>query len=481
MNLFRRLFFIGIIVVSATMAEIPFCRTFKPGMTACNPYNTSFLKITKLKRGIARLRHQPITKKEIPITEKIRVRNGMTLNNLISKYIKREERLYYKAEKKRLEKVSQLKLAEKTRPKIKPIVEPKPKAKPTENRETKPLPVQKPKKILLEKVPSAEENKTLLVEPGKISKTIVLKPVTEPPVKPSIIVDNNITKDDLSTEEMILPAELVPVGEEPPKEIKQEIKEEFAVYVVKKGDSLLGIAKRFGIDTTNLAKINHLKKRQLLRVGQKLRIPLSQELADTLDHAFYIVRKGDTLSSIARRFKVKLSDLKKYNKIKKRSVIHIGQGLVLPLPHKLVQLKRIEEKKKKERLRKKRERERLARIALKKAERARFLKAAKGLKHKLSVTATAYTSHRGQTDKTPFLAAWNNRIRPGMKVIAVSRDLIYKYGITNGSKVRISGLPGIYTVRDKMNKRWRRKIDIYMGTSRWRALRWGRRRVTLYY
>jgi LysM repeat protein len=482
MNFFRRLFFIGIIVVSATMAEVPSCRTFKPGMTVCSPYNTPFLKITKLKRGVEQLRHQPITKKEIPITEKIRVRNGMTLNSLISKYIKREERLYYKAEKKRLEKISQVKRAEKTKPKIKPIVEPKSQAEMTESTESKPLPVQKPKKILVEKTALVEENKTIQIEPEKTPKTIVLNPVIEAPIKPSTIAnDNNTTKDDISTEEMILPAELIPVGEEPPKDIKQEIKEEFAVYVVKKGDSLLGIAKRFGIDTTNLAKINHLKKKQVLRVAQKLRIPLSQELADTLDNAFYIVKKGDTLSSIAKQFNIKIRDLKKYNKIKKRSVIHIGQGLVLPLPHKLVQLKRIEEKKKKERLRKKRERERLARIALKKAQRARFLKASKGLKHKLSVTATAYTSHRGQTDKTPFLAAWNNRIRPGMKVIAVSRDLIYKYGITNGSKVRISGLPGIYTVRDKMNKRWRRKIDIYMGTSRWRALRWGRRRVTLYY
>jgi LysM repeat protein len=479
MNFFRHLFFIGIIVASSAMAETPSCRTFKPGTTVCDPYSISFLKISELKRGGKRLRHQPITKKEIPITEKIRVRNGMTLNSLISKYIKREERLYYKTEKRRLEKIS-TEPAEKKKPKIKPIEEPKP--KPVEKREIKPLPVQKPKKILVEKTVPIEENKTIPVEPGETPKTIVLNPATEPPVKPSIVVDdNNITKDDISTEEMILPAELIPAGEEASKEIKQEIKEEFAVYIVRKGDSLLGIAKRFGVDISNLAQINHLKKKQVLKVGQKLRIPLSQELADTLDNAFYIVKKGDTLSGIAKRFKVKLGDLKKYNKIKKRSVIHIGQGLVLPLPHKLVQLKMIEEKRKKERLRKKRERERLARIALKKAQRAKFLKAAKGLKRKLSVTATAYTSHRGQTDKTPFLAAWNNRIRPGMKVIAVSRDLIYKYGITNGSKVRISGLPGIYTVRDKMNKKWRRKIDIYMGTSRWRALRWGRRRVTLYY
>jgi len=99
----------------------------------------------------------------------------------------------------------------------------------------------------------------------------------------------------------------------------------------------------------------------------------------------------------------------------------------------------------------------------------------------LRVQATAYTSHRGQTDKTPFLAAWNNRLRPGMKVIAVSRDLISKYGLGNGKKVRIQGLPGYYTVRDKMNKRYKKRIDIYMGTNRRKALRWGRRRTVIYW
>jgi len=68
-----------------------------------------------------------------------------------------------------------------------------------------------------------------------------------------------------------------------------------------------------------------------------------------------------------------------------------------------------------------------------------------------------------------------------MKIIAVSPDLIRKYGITNGTKVKISGLRGIYTVRDKMNPRLRNHIDIYMGLDRRKALRWGRRRVILYW
>ncbi len=100
-------------------------------------------------------------------------------------------------------------------------------------------------------------------------------------------------------------------------------------------------------------------------------------------------------------------------------------------------------------------------------------------KMKLQLTATAYTSHRGQTDKTPFLAAWNNRIKPGMKVIAVSRDLIKKHGLKNGTVVRIKGIKHKYVVKDKMNARFKKRIDIYMGLDKKRAKKWGKRKVTL--
>jgi 3D (Asp-Asp-Asp) domain-containing protein len=99
--------------------------------------------------------------------------------------------------------------------------------------------------------------------------------------------------------------------------------------------------------------------------------------------------------------------------------------------------------------------------------------------NRLKVVATAYTSHAAQTDSTPNIAAWGDRLRPGMKVIAVSRDLLKVYGLKHGSKVRIKGLSGEYLVLDKMNKRWRKRIDIYMGKNRQKAFKWGRRNVEL--
>ncbi|MBD3246522.1 MAG: hypothetical protein GF333_05870 [Candidatus Omnitrophica bacterium] len=96
----------------------------------------------------------------------------------------------------------------------------------------------------------------------------------------------------------------------------------------------------------------------------------------------------------------------------------------------------------------------------------------------MRVTATAFNSVPEQTDRQPNTAAWGNRLKPGDKAIAVSRDLIDR-GLKNGTPVRIEGLFGTYTVRDKMNKRYRRRIDIYMGADRQRAMKWGKQKVRI--
>ena len=95
------------------------------------------------------------------------------------------------------------------------------------------------------------------------------------------------------------------------------------------------------------------------------------------------------------------------------------------------------------------------------------------------VTATAYNSVNSQTKAgDPALTAWGDTLKPGMKAIAVSRDLI-EDGLTHGTEVTIEGMSGTYIVRDKMNKRWKDKIDIYMGVDVKAARDWGKRTVTI--
>ncbi len=233
------------------------------------------------------------------------------------------------------------------------------------------------------------------------------------------------------------------------KELEEKRKKQ-GLYVIEKGDSLSTIAAKFSMKTKVLRELNNMKKSSMLRIGKKLTIPYSQKKIDVISRAEYVIEKGDTLSSIAQEFNLTSKAIKKFNHLKKGSTIRLGQKILLPLPHKLAEAKKI-----------------------------KMLRSYG--KRKLRVTATAYSSHRAQTDKTPFLAAWNNRLRPGMKIIAVSRDMLTRYGMRNGTRVRIAGLPGIYRVRDKMNKRYRKRIDIYMGLDRRKALRWGRRSVVIYW
>ncbi len=98
----------------------------------------------------------------------------------------------------------------------------------------------------------------------------------------------------------------------------------------------------------------------------------------------------------------------------------------------------------------------------------------------LEVTATASNSVRGQTDRRPDEAAWGDVLRPGMRAIAVSRDLEER-GLTRGTKVRIEGLDGRWTVLDRTSRRHRRTIDLSMGEDVDRAREWGVRRVRIYW
>lgn len=97
----------------------------------------------------------------------------------------------------------------------------------------------------------------------------------------------------------------------------------------------------------------------------------------------------------------------------------------------------------------------------------------------LTVTATAYNATERQTKKGNIgLAAWGDLLEPGEKAIAVSRDLI-ALGLDHNEEVKIKGLEGVYIVKDKMNKRWKNKIDIYMGLDVQAAREWGRKSVEI--
>jgi 3D (Asp-Asp-Asp) domain-containing protein len=89
----------------------------------------------------------------------------------------------------------------------------------------------------------------------------------------------------------------------------------------------------------------------------------------------------------------------------------------------------------------------------------------------LLVTATIYHADPAQTDSTPFITASGAHIMeccPGEhRWIAVSRDL-EELGFIFGARVRITGtdgLDGIWTVQDRMHRRWTKRIDLLVDKS----------------
>lgn len=113
-----------------------------------------------------------------------------------------------------------------------------------------------------------------------------------------------------------------------------------------------------------------------------------------------------------------------------------------------------------------------------------FLYAAVGVaqptEHSMVVTATAYNSTPSQTDANPSVGAWGDRLKPGMKVVAVSRDLLQKR-LTRGTTLRIEGLEGEYVVLDKTASRHKKRIDIYMGVDTRRAIEFGIRKLHIHW
>jgi 3D (Asp-Asp-Asp) domain-containing protein len=96
----------------------------------------------------------------------------------------------------------------------------------------------------------------------------------------------------------------------------------------------------------------------------------------------------------------------------------------------------------------------------------------------LDVDVTAYNARAAQTDRTPTTAAWGDQLRPGMRVVAVSRDLL-ALGLDRGTRVEIDGLPGEYVVLDKMHRRWTRRVDLFMGQDVRKAMNWGKRKMRI--
>lgn len=108
-------------------------------------------------------------------------------------------------------------------------------------------------------------------------------------------------------------------------------------YVVKKGDSLYSIAKRYNTTVKDITRLNNLTSNSLT-VGQLLIIAIDDNATSTpTTYKDYVVKKGDSLYSIANKNNITVDELKKINNLTS-NMLSIGQVLKLPTQDKVEEI-----------------------------------------------------------------------------------------------------------------------------------------------
>lgn len=110
----------------------------------------------------------------------------------------------------------------------------------------------------------------------------------------------------------------------PGQTIPEEPQEE-NIYIVQKGDTLWSIARKTGLTVDELKEINNLTS-NTISIGQQLKLEKEKE---PIEENIYIVQKGDSLWAIARKLGINVNDLINYNNLTS-TTIGIGQQLKIP-------------------------------------------------------------------------------------------------------------------------------------------------------
>lgn len=105
------------------------------------------------------------------------------------------------------------------------------------------------------------------------------------------------------------------------------IPQEYYFYSVKSGDTPWLISQRLGVSLDEMMKLNGLNENSRIYVGQKLKIPINNS---TGENQYYTVKSGDTPWLISQKLGVSLSSLLSINNLNEKSYIYVGQKLKIP-------------------------------------------------------------------------------------------------------------------------------------------------------
>ncbi|MFK5976223.1 MAG: LysM peptidoglycan-binding domain-containing protein [Sulfurovum sp.] len=167
--------------------------------------------------------------------------------------------------------------------------------------------------------------------------------------KPTIIVKKDIPKKKIVKKEIIKKKELIKkkivkknIIKERPKTKKIKIVK-YRKYKIRRGDMVSTVAKRYKISEKKLRRANNLKKGAILKLGKYLQIPYIQTKTVLVDSSTknvrkksnkfkkYIIKKGDTLFTIARKHHTTTKEIREVNRLKKGAILKLGRELKVPV------------------------------------------------------------------------------------------------------------------------------------------------------
>ena len=107
--------------------------------------------------------------------------------------------------------------------------------------------------------------------------------------------------------------------------VEETIPGDYLIYTIKKGDNLYSIAKNYNITLDELINFNQ-QGSTLLHIGEQLLIPINNQTNNNIQ---YVIKPGDTLYNIAKRYNTNVDEIKRINNLN-TNMLKIGETILIP-------------------------------------------------------------------------------------------------------------------------------------------------------
>lgn len=107
--------------------------------------------------------------------------------------------------------------------------------------------------------------------------------------------------------------------------VEETIPGDYLIYTIKKGDNLYSIAKNYNISLEELINFNQ-QGSTLLHIGEQLLIPINNQTNNNIQ---YVIKPGDTLYNIAKRYNTNVDEIKRINNLN-TNMLKIGETILIP-------------------------------------------------------------------------------------------------------------------------------------------------------